>query len=62
MKNPFRRSRKPVLNLTRPDPFPGALSDADVEAIREWSLRGVPTSAPITLGLVETLYRERGYR
>ena len=32
------------------------LPEREIDTIRGWSLEGTPTSAPITLGLIETIY------
>lgn len=54
MRNPFRR-RRTVLVLTRPDPNQRPLTPAEVEMVRDWSLAGVPTSAPVTLQLIAVI-------
>ena len=56
MRNPFRR-RRTVLVLTRPDSNVEPLTPSEVEAVRDWSLAGMPTSAAITLQLIEVIDR-----
>lgn len=31
-------------------------TDSEIDVIRGWSLRGTPTSAPITLSLIERIF------
>ena len=55
-----RQTRKSSLNLVRPDIRDiTPLTPAEIAQVEDWSLRGVPTSASITLNLIATIDQMR---